>query len=98
MRRSVTAVLILAALGAVAFSLVTAPQSVPTEALGQYAPNLANGQTMFWAGGCPSCHAVPKQEDKTQLGGGLALKTPFGTFYVPNISPDADDGIGRWSE
>jgi len=32
------------------------------------------------------------------LGGGLALKSPFGTFVAPNISPDPDDGIGRWSE
>jgi mono/diheme cytochrome c family protein len=31
-----------------------------------------------------------------QLGGGLALKTPFGTFYPPNISTDPVDGIGAW--
>ena len=37
-------------------------------------------------------------EDRTRLGGGLGLKSPFGTFYAPNISPDPDDGIGRWSE
>jgi mono/diheme cytochrome c family protein len=28
----------------------------------------------------------------------LALKSPFGTFYAPNISPDPKDGIGGWSE
>src|SRR5262249_16388133 len=44
------------------------------------------------------CHAQPGQDDKTKLGGGLALKSPFGTFYVPNISPDPRDGIGTWSE
>jgi len=53
---------------------------------------------MFFAGGCASCHATPNQDDKTLLGGGLGLKSPFGTFYVPNISPDPNDGIGRWSE
>ena len=53
---------------------------------------------MFFAGGCASCHAVPKQPDKTKLGGGLALGSPFGTFYVPNISSDPKDGIGGWSE
>jgi mono/diheme cytochrome c family protein len=26
------------------------------------------------------------------------LKSPFGTFYVPNISSDPNDGIGKWSE
>ncbi len=53
---------------------------------------------MFYAGGCTSCHATPEQDDKTRLGGGLGLKSPFGTFYVPNISPDQNDGIGKWSE
>lgn len=62
------------------------------------APDLANGQEIFNAGGCSSCHAVPNQPDRLRLGGGLALGSPFGTFYVPNISPDAADGIGRWSE
>jgi mono/diheme cytochrome c family protein len=61
-------------------------------------PDLANGQTTFNAGGCSSCHAVPGQPDRTKLGGGLAIPSPFGTFYAPNISPDPADGIGRWSE
>src|ERR1700716_1454699 len=63
-----------------------------------YTPNLANGLTTFNAGGCSSCHAVPGQPDRTRLGGGLAIPSPFGTFYVPNISPDPVDGIGRWTE
>ncbi len=33
-----------------------------------------------------------------RLGGGAALKSPFGTFYPPNISSDPTDGIGAWSE
>jgi mono/diheme cytochrome c family protein len=66
--------------------------------LGPHTPNLANGKEMFIAGGCESCHAVPKQEDKTRLGGGLGLRSPFGVFYVPNISPDKTDGIGGWTE
>src|ERR1700692_1030940 len=61
-------------------------------------PNLANGLTTFNAGGCSSCHAVPNQPDRLKLGGGLAIPSPFGTFYAPHISPDPDDGIGRWSE
>jgi mono/diheme cytochrome c family protein len=31
------------------------------------------------------------------LAGGAALKTPFGTFHAPNISPDREAGIGGWS-
>ena len=61
-------------------------------------PNLDNGKTMFLIGGCASCHATPEQDDKTRLGGGFGLKSPFGTFYAPNISPDPNDGIGKWSE
>jgi mono/diheme cytochrome c family protein len=62
------------------------------------APNPANGLIIFNAGGCASCHAVPDQPDRLRLGGGLAIPSPFGTFYAPNISPDPVDGIGRWSE
>jgi len=77
--------------------VLTVPM-MPRIALTAYNPDLANGRTMFLIGGCSSCHAVPKQDDATRLGGGLALPTAFGTFHVPNISSDAKDGIGRWSE
>lgn len=61
-------------------------------------PDLANGLVAFNAGGCSACHAVPDQPDRLKLGGGLALRSPFGTFYAPNISPDSADGIGQWTE
>jgi mono/diheme cytochrome c family protein len=60
-------------------------------------PNVENGRVLFFAGGCTSCHAVPNNDDKLRLGGGYALKSPFGTFHVPNISPHKTDGIGSWS-
>jgi mono/diheme cytochrome c family protein len=63
-----------------------------------YSPNPANGAVIFNAGGCASCHAVPNQPDRFRLGGGIAIPSPFGTFYAPNISPDPDDGIGKWTE
>ena len=91
-----------AALGFAVFWIVTIPATVSASALPPYTPNLDNGKTMFNIGGCASCHAVPdkdpKKVDHTRLGGGLALGSPFGTFYAPNISPDAKDGIGAWSE
>jgi mono/diheme cytochrome c family protein len=87
-----------AAIGAAAFWFLTAPISMPASALGAHTPDLGNGKTMFVAGGCSSCHAVPKQADPTKLGGGLGLRSPFDTFYVPNISSDPTDGIGSWSE
>jgi mono/diheme cytochrome c family protein len=87
-----------AVLGLAPFWFLTLPQTMTAAALGAHTPDLANGKTMFQIGGCASCHAVPKQEDRTRLGGGLALGSSFGTFYVPNISPDPKDGIGGWSE
>jgi mono/diheme cytochrome c family protein len=106
MRRRWRTLVIVAAVvvvvGFVEFWTVTIPAAVPASALLAYTPNVANGKTMFDAGGCASCHAVPNKDpdkvDRTRLGGGLALPTPFGTFYVPNISPDPKDGIGKWSE
>ncbi len=98
LRKLVMLVVVLALIGAAAFWYITAPQRVAASALAAYTPNLANGKTMFLAGGCASCHATPKQEEKTRLGGGLGLKSPFGTFFTPNISPDRRDGIGGWSE
>jgi mono/diheme cytochrome c family protein len=56
----------------------------------------AAGRIVFFAGGCNSCHATPGQPDPLRLGGGFELKTPFGSFYPPNISPDPKDGIGQW--
>ena len=88
--------------GLAAVWIFTLPAVVPAAALPGHAPNLANGETMFNIGGCASCHAVPNEKpekiDRKRLGGGLALKSPFGVFYAPNISPDPKDGIGGWSE
>ena len=54
------------------------------------------GMLFFNAGGCASCHATPGQDDRLKLGGGLELKSPFGTFIAPNISSHEADGIGAW--
>jgi mono/diheme cytochrome c family protein len=97
-KRVTIGAVVAAVLAAVAFWILTIPATVPASALPPRSPNLENGRAMFLAGGCSSCHAVPKQKDAELLGGGLGLRSPFGTFYVPNISPDPKDGIGSWSE
>ena len=63
-----------AIVGLVAFWVLTIPGTVPASALGPHTPNLDNGKTMFFAGGCASCHATPEQDDKTRLGGGLGAE------------------------
>ncbi len=87
------------------FAALTRPAPLPPTALPAHRGDVANGEYMFFAAGCASCHATPKggkcdepqYEDARRLGGGRCLKTAFGTFIVPNISPHREAGIGRWS-
>lgn len=99
MRRFLIASVLLAAIGVAAFWALTAPRVLTAADLPRQAGDLGNGRIVFYAGGCASCHAAPgaKGDDKLSLAGGLELKTPFGTFVAPNISPDREDGIGSWS-
>ncbi len=104
MRRALLAFLVLGAAGVLAFYLATMPVTVPASALPAHTPDLANGEYMFTAAGCAECHAVPREgcgdlkiKAAEILAGGRCLKTPFGTFNVPNISPDKDTGIGNWT-
>jgi mono/diheme cytochrome c family protein len=60
-------------------------------------PAVERGGYIFRAAGCLTCHTDAKGGGKP-LAGGLALKTPFGTFYSPNITPDPQTGIGAWSK
>jgi mono/diheme cytochrome c family protein len=65
-------------------------------------PALAQGDAkrglyLSKAGGCLGCHTETRK-DAQPYAGGRALKTPFGTFYGPNITPDPKAGIGRWNE
>jgi mono/diheme cytochrome c family protein len=55
------------------------------------------GEYLFNAGGCFGCHTDSKGGG-APLAGGRALKTPFGTFFGANITPDPEHGLGRWSE
>jgi mono/diheme cytochrome c family protein len=55
------------------------------------------GEYLAKAGGCIGCHTEAK-DGAVAFAGGRALKTPFGTFYGPNITPHRQAGIGRWTE
>jgi mono/diheme cytochrome c family protein len=69
-----------------------------TLALGQ--GDVQRGLYLSKAGGCVGCHtqATKDPKDAVPYSGGRALKTPFGTFYGPNITPHPQAGIGQWSE
>src|SRR5213080_1200525 len=98
LRKFIIAVAGLVAVFAGIFWVLTIPKFVSPDELGPHTADPENGRMLFHAGGCGSCHAIPNLEDKSWLGGGLALKSAFGTFYAPNISPDRNDGIGNWTE
>jgi mono/diheme cytochrome c family protein len=99
LKRAIVVVGVLALVVAVGVWFLIAPKPLPASEIATgYQPNVANGHEMFIAGNCSACHATPGQDDRTRLAGGLTLKSPFGTFVTPNISPDAKFGIGGWSE
>lgn|SRR5208283_657745 len=59
--------------------------------------DVKRGEYLGRVANCVGCHTEDR-EGAVPYAGGRALKTPFGTFYGPNITPDRDAGIGRWSE
>src|SRR5207248_9035549 len=65
-----------------------APQTFPRELI-------AKGGELAHLGNCMGCHTA---EGGKPYAGGTPIKTPFGTIYGTNITPDADTGIGRWSQ
>lgn len=92
------ALAVLTALGATAwFASAPRPLGAPVADAVAGPGDAAAGRVIFFAAGCDACHMSPGQSDPLRLGGGRELKTPFGSFYPPNISQDPQDGIGAWS-
>ena len=56
---------------------------------------ITKGAQLAAIGNCQTCHT---RRNGKPYAGGRALKTPFGTIYGTNITPDPETGIGRWSE
>ncbi|CNB47239.1 putative cytochrome C [Yersinia frederiksenii] len=56
---------------------------------------IARGEYLTKAADCVACHTT---KNGKPFAGGLAFKTPMGTLYSPNITPDKETGIGRWSD
>ena len=80
--------------------LLSAPRPLTEAALPHHQGDLANGERLFHAAGCFSCHK-PASSLKGADGlpaGGSPLRTPVGTFYPPNLTPDPETGIAKWSD
>ena len=71
------------------------PQKVVASShYGATTDTIVRGEYLARAGDCVACHTAPGGR---QFAGGRAMPTPFGSLYVPNITPDDETGIGRWS-
>jgi mono/diheme cytochrome c family protein len=73
---------------------VLAPIEPPPESSFDPA-TVSRGAELAAIGNCNVCHTAAGGRP---YAGGRPLKTPFGTIYGTNITPDPDTGIGRWSE
>src|SRR4051812_17643720 len=94
-----TVLLVLVALllgGFLAFAWRPAIDPIEPPAASSFGAQLvARGAQLASAGNCIACHTVAGGQP---FAGGLAMPTPFGTLYSTNITPDAETGIGRWSQ
>ena len=57
-------------------------------------PAQTDGEYLARAGDCIACHTARGGEP---FAGGFEMPTPFGTLYTPNITPDPETGIGKWT-
>lgn len=93
--RALRPLVFLLAVGLVLLVLLLAPPRISDVVIPDTAEAVARGEYLVFAGGCISCHQNPDNPD--ELSGGLGLASDFGTFYVPNITPDPETGVGNWS-
>jgi mono/diheme cytochrome c family protein len=71
-----------------------APEAMAQQTAAADPALLKKGEYLARAGDCIACHTA--REGKT-FAGGLPMKTPFGTLYTSNITPDPQTGIGAWT-
>jgi len=100
-RRTLAAIAVVLAVAAVAFWRLTRPDPLPAAAIPTHEVDLRNGETMYHAGSCLACHRPPEGVAGIDPGlpsGGAPFPTPVGVFYPQNLTPDAQTGIGGWSD
>ena len=95
--RFLKTMLVVALLAAAAGWFLTRPGTLEPDRFADLAGSAEAGEVVFWASGCASCHAPSGAENRVILEGGYEIKSDFGTFVAPNISPHPEAGIGNWS-
>ena len=71
-----------------------APTPPPTSEPATLTTAAHRGRELALTGNCAGCHTAP---GGAPYAGTRAIDTPFGVFRAPNITPDPETGIGRWS-
>lgn len=77
-----------------ASALLTA--TCAAQASGQEFTQIEKGRYLATAADCVACHTIPN--GGKSFAGGRAIETPFGNITAPNITPDAETGIGSWTD
>src|SRR5260221_8763061 len=85
---------VLLAFLALAWRPAITPLAVPRAPTPLSVELLARCDALAGAGYCAVCHTKQGGEP---FAGGYGLRTPFGTIYSTNITPEPGTGIGRWS-
>lgn len=91
------AVILVAGVAAAAFAmknLLSGKTGGSVQVVSAPAEVVARGKYLAEAADCAACHSAP---GGAPFAGGLPMQTGFGTIYATNITPDPDDGLGRWS-
>lgn len=70
-----------------------APTGVPAELAD--ADTATKGAYIARMADCAACHTA---KDGEPFAGGRAFVLPFGTIYTPNLTPDPETGIGKWTD
>lgn len=94
-RQTLASLLGLALLAIGVFLWLTQPNPISAASLPQHAADAANGELIYNIGGCISCHKGP---DANLPSGGQPFKTPIGTLFPPNLTPDGQTGLGNWTD
>jgi mono/diheme cytochrome c family protein len=94
LKKNLLGLSLFAGAGLLAFWLATMPRPLALADIPQHTANLNNGKLLYNIGGCISCHG----DANGAPAGGRPLKTPIGILYPPNLTADAETGLGKWSD
>src|SRR5580704_7195361 len=91
---AIVAIAAIALAGVASINLLAGKRGGPVQIPNVSPDVIARGRYLAEAADCAACHTAP---GGAPFAGGLAMQSGFGTIYATNITPDPDNGIGRWN-